>query len=400
MKKIIARSEICFVIISLTFFVGAIARIFPSPAIVFLVRYLIWGITGIAIYSQRRIVLYAIRRNILLCILTIIILLSFFWSLYPVSTIKNLREVLQMTMFALYFATRFSLKEQVKLIASTFALGILLSLFYGIFMPGIAIHQGGHAGAWKGIYDYKNTFGSMMVLSSVAFFSLPVEKPIDKLYKWVGYSMSLVMILLSTSKTSLVISCLLIFILLLYKNFRWKGKISVVYLDIGVLIFSCIATFVLTEWVNIVNGLGRDPTMTGRTVIWDYALLQIEERPLLGFGRGAFWDPQSPYAFAAGRQLSSWFRPPHAHNGFIDLGLDVGLIGLALFVAVFLISYVRSLRMAYSSKKQEDIWPMAFLTFLAMNNITESYLLRGATIYWVLYLTTAMSLSIKHRKET
>jgi O-antigen ligase len=303
-------------------------------------------------------------------------------------------------MFALYFATRFSVKEQVKLIASTLALGILLSVFYGIVFPGVAIHQGVHAGAWKGIYDYKNTFGSMMVLSSVAFFSLPVEKPIDKLYKWVGYSISPVMILLSTSKTSLVISCLLIFILLMYRKFRWQGKISVVYIDIGIMIFSCIGAFVLTEWVDIVNGLGRDPTLTGRTVIWDYVLSQVEERPLLGFGRGAFWDPQSPYAFAAGKQLSSWFRPPHAHNGFIDLWLDVGFIGFSLFLVIFFITYIRSLRMAYASNKPEDIWPLAFLMFLTTNNIMESYLLRGATIYWVLYLTTAISLSITHRKQS
>ncbi|AUT02015.1 O-antigen polymerase [Nostoc sp. CENA543] len=394
MRKFLATSEIYFVILSLTFFTGALGTIFSSAAIITLIRYLILGISGIAIYIERRKVVYAIRRNIVLSVLTIIIICSFLWSLYPVSTLKDLREVFQMTMFALYFSIRFSVKEQVKFITVTFSIGIVLSILYAVAFPSIGIHGSDHPGAWKGIYDYKNTFGSMMVLSSLLFFSLPVEKPIYKLYKLAGYCVSIVMMLLSTSKTSLVLSFLLIFILLLYKKFRWQGKISVVYVDIAILIFGCVGAFVLTQWVDLLDGLGKDPTLTGRTVIWNYVLSQLLERPLLGFGRGAFWDPQSPYAFAAGRELSSWFRPPHAHNGFIDLMLDVGFIGFLLFLFSFVKTYMRSLKMAYASKNQEDIWPLAFLMFLAMNNITESYLLRLANIYWVLFLTIAISLSI------
>ncbi|QLE59526.1 O-antigen ligase family protein [Nostoc sp. TCL26-01] len=399
MKKNLARLEICLVVLSLTFFTGGLGSILPSSAMVSLFRYFIWLISGVGIFIQRKKVLYALKRNTLLCILTLVVSLSFLWSLYPIATIKDMREVGQMTLFALYFSTRFSLREQVKLVAFTLGLGALLSVVYAVIDPETAIHGSDHPGAWRGIYDYKNTFGSMMVLGSLAFFLLPIEKPIYNLYKWVGYGISLVMMLLSTSKTSLVLSFLLVFILLLYRKFRWQGKISVVYLDIAVLIFGCIGAFVLTQWVDILSGLGKDPTLTGRTVIWDYVTSQIWERPLLGFGRGAFYAPESPYAFAAGRQISSWYRPPHSHNGFIDLLLDVGFIGFFLFLASFFMTYFRSLRMAYGSKKPEDFWPLAYLMFLAMNNIMESYLLRLCNIYWVLYLTVAISLSIAPKNK-
>ncbi len=396
MKKFLTIAENFFVILSLTFFTGGLV---VPYSILTLIRYFIWVTVGIVICVQWKKSLFITSRNILLCILTLIILLSFIWSLFPVFTLKNLREVLQMTMFALYFAMRFSFKEQVKLIASTFTIGIILSLYYALAVPSIGIHGADHPGAWKGIYDYKNTFGSMMVLSSLAFFLLPIEKPIHHFYKWAGFGASLVMMVLSTSKSSLVIFLLLICMLWIYRNFQWQGKVSIVYLNIAVLIIACITTVGLTEWVSIVTGLGKDPTLTGRTIIWDVALAKLQESPLLGFGRGAFWAPGSRYAIASGKAVAVGFIPPHAHNGFIDLALDIGLIGLLLFLINFAITYFRALNRAYAAQNPEDTWPLAFLMFLAMNNMTESYLLRLSNIYWVLYLTIALSLSQRRQSD-
>ena len=302
-----------------------------------------------------------------------------------------------MTSFALYFAMRFSLKDQVKLVAWAFAIGALLSIVFALAIPDIGIHRLDHPGAWKGIYDYKNTFGSMMVLSSLAFFLLPIDKPIHRLYQWAGFGLSLILMLLSTSKTSLVLSILLVLILSFYRNFRWRGKVSVIFLDIGILILGCVSLIVFGEWVTILSGLGKDPTLTGRTPMWGVALTQLQERPWLGFGRNAFWAGGSKYALAAGQAVSQNFIPPHAHNGFIDLALDVGLLGFSLFLISFAIAYFWALKQAYAARNSEDIWPLAVLMFLAMNNITESYLLRLANIYWVLYITIALSVNKRKR---
>ncbi len=399
MKKILTIAEHLFVIVSLTFFTGGLAVILPSEGMITLTRYLILFIGGLVIITQWKKSISIANQNKCLSILTIIILFSFLWSIYPVETAKDMREVLQMTVFALYFTMRFSLKEQLQIIAFTFSIGILFSIFFAIAVPSIGVHGEDHPGAWKGIYDYKNTFGSMMVLSTLAFFALPIDKPIDHLYKWLGLGLSLTMMLMSTSKTSLVLSFLLILILILYRNFRWQGKITVVYLDIAILIFGCIGTVVFTQWVSLLTGLGRDYTLTGRTLIWEVSVAMLRNSPLLGFGRGAFWAPGSGYAIEAGRAVTPFgYIPPHGHNGFIDLALDVGYIGLSLFLVSFTIAYFRSLKMAYAAKKIEYMWPLAFLTFLAMNNVMESYLVRLANIYWVLYVTVAISLSQNIRK--
>ncbi|MBD2778378.1 O-antigen ligase family protein [Iningainema tapete] len=397
-NKFIRVFEQALVILSLSFFtgifgIGAIGDLLP-PAVVSLVRYIVWIISTILICVHWKGSLIVVSRNILLCVLTALAWLSFIWSEFPDFTWFNGKEICMMTTFGLYFATRFSLKEQVQLIAITLFIGASLSVIFAIGLPVIGIHGADHPGAWKGVYGYKNVLGSMMVLSSLAFFSLP--KGNFALYKWGGFSLAIFLMLLSTSKTALVLSLLLLLIMNFYKNFRWQGKISVIFVDIGIIIFGCVALLMFSSWVELLTGLGRDPTLTGRTPLWSYAIARLMERPILGYGRGAFWAPGSGYAIEAGNIASPGWIPPHAHNGFIDLALDNGLIGLALFIIIYLTCLARSLQLAYATKEPEQIWPLAYLIFLAMNNMTESFLMRLGNIYWVLLITIVFTLKQKN----
>jgi exopolysaccharide production protein ExoQ len=393
MKEFLEIAERTFVVIALTFFTGGFSasRLIPNP-IIQIIRYLILFGAFILVIMRWKTGLKIAVQDCFFWILTIIILFSFLWSDHEKITLLNNREVLQMSFFGLYFATRYSLKEQIKLIALTFFIGAILSIILALAIPSLGQHGKDHPGAWKGIYDYKNTFGSMMVLSSLAFFLLPVKKS-GELFKWTGFGLSLLCILLSTSKTSLVVFVLLLSTVLFYRNFRWQGKITILILDITILISGCVATVMLSNWVAILTGLGRDPTLTGRTPMWGVMISRLMERPWLGYGRGSFWAPGSQFAREAGRAISASFVPPHGHNGFIDLALDVGLIGLCLFLISFSIAFTRALKRAYATQNPEDIWPLAFLIFLAMNNMTESFLLRLANVYWVLYITAAFSVA-------
>nr|WP_279239895.1 O-antigen ligase family protein [Scytonema sp. UIC 10036] len=235
-----------------------------------------------------------------------------------------------------------------------------------------------------------------MVLSSLAFFSLPKETSI--LYKWFGFGLSICLMLLSTSKTSLILSFLLILMMVFYKNFRWQGKISVIFVDIGILVLGCLALVIFSNWIELITGLGKDPTLTGRTPLWAIAISRLMERPFFGYGRGAYWAPGSNFAVEAGKSISGWI-PPHAHNGFLDIALDLGLVGLSLFLISFLFSFVRALKRAYATKDAEELWPLAFLTFLAMNNMTESFLMRLANLYWVLFITVSLTVNQRRVKQ-
>jgi exopolysaccharide production protein ExoQ len=85
---------------------------------------------------------------------------------------------------------------------------------------------------------------------------------------------------------------------------------------------------------TITEVYGRDMTFTGRTFIWSSSLSAAAERPVTGYGLGGiFWqaDPSE-------RTLQIWrevgFRAAHAHSGPLDLVLQLGLVGLILYLVV------------------------------------------------------------------
>ncbi|BAZ67765.1 O-antigen polymerase [Fischerella sp. NIES-4106] len=394
-EKYLRFGEKVLIISGLSFFSGIFGTqsmgIVLSEGLITFIRFSLWGIFTFLVFLFWQDAIAIINRNKVLFILTALAYFSFLWSDFPDYTFLNSRDILMMTNFGLYFAIRFSLKEQIKLVTYTLLIGMFLSLVFVYVFPGIGRHWVDHPGAWKGVYGHKNYLGSMMVLSSLAFLSLAKDTLL--IYRISGLALSLIFMIFSTSRTSLVISFILILIIMFYKQFRWRGKVSVIYIDIGILILGCVSLLIFTYWVELITGLGRDPTITGRTIIWNVALTRLMERPFLGYGRGAFWAPKSNYAIEASQAIGTGWVPPHGHNGFIDTALDVGLIGLALFLFCYFMTFAKALKLGYASKKPEDIWPLIYLIFLAINNVTESCLLYLPNLYWVLFMTISFTIS-------
>jgi O-antigen ligase len=80
---------------------------------------------------------------------------------------------------------------------------------------------------------------------------------------------------------------------------------------------------------NLVAAVMSDPSYTGRDVIWTFALDHVAERPLFGFGFEAFWG--MPNLVADWTYIEPWgYRASDAHNGFLNLAVTTGLVGLTL----------------------------------------------------------------------
>jgi exopolysaccharide production protein ExoQ len=405
---VISNFEKLYSLIGLLFFSGAFSQLIQGSSMT-LLRYGVWVMAIILLCLRWKNSIKTAFANIYILLLTILILVSFMWSDVFLNTLKDNREIMQMTFFGLYFASRFKIKEQIRIIAAAFFIGGVMSLIAVFADPIIGLHFLDHPGAWKGVFGYKNILGSMMLIGTFTFILLPKYENSDsgisynhksykfdkfyKFYKYCGLLLTVFLIVCSTSKTSLIVSIILLLILFFYSKYRWQGKITVVYLDIAILIVASMATVLIGNWAEILTAIGRDPTLTGRTPMWGAALGKLMERPFFGFGRGAFWSPGSQYAKDVGFALTDGFTPPHGHNGFIDMALDVGLVGLLLFAISFFITYFRALKLAYAAKEPENLWYLAFLIFLVMNNLTESFLLYKTNIYWTLYLAAAWTLA-------
>lgn len=403
MKKLLLFAEKCFAVIGLFclsggVYIGSTEQVRGGliPELVqSAILYAIWTMSVLLLILNVKRVLTLVRRDWLFWIFALLVMFSFAWSDYPMWTLLNNREFARMVCFGLYFATRFDLKQQVRLIAAALALGAIFSTIFAIGFPRVGIDEV-HAPAWKGIYDSKNTFGSIMVIMSIAFFSLPIEHWYDRLIKWGGIGFSTSLILLSTSKTALVVSIVFMVLMNLYQKFQWQGKRSVVLINLGILAASCVAVGLITNWTLLLDLLGRDATFTGRTYIWQVTLEHLWERPWFGYGRSTFWAPESPFPKQISYFLSQNFSAPHAHSGYIDTALDAGLIGLTLVSICFVTAYAAALKRAYGTKQSENLWPLGFLTFLALTNVTESYFLRLSNIYFILFVATLLTVKARN----
>ena len=105
----------------------------------------------------------------------------------------------------------------------------------------------------------------------------------------------------------------------------------------------CVAFYALFLSSGMVESLGRDPTLTGRTVIWD-VVLSVRGNALVGTGFESFW---------LGKRLHRVWELTmpglqEAHNGYLELYLNLGWIGVILLGAVLIVTGYRNVIAAFT----------------------------------------------------
>lgn len=362
---------------------------FAIMRLLFLLTYVIFA--GLLALRWKK-VAHTLLRSPWVLLLFILPPVSLLWSAEPDITFQRSVAIIGSGLLGIYLASRFTLKQQLHLLALTFGIIVILSGLYALVLPKYGIMGGVHAGAWRGIYTHKNTLGKMMVPSAATFFLL--LRSDRRLRHWavLGLASSIALILLSTSKTALINLLVMILVILTTQILRLHYKVMVVILMGIVVSIGSGILWVATNAEDILLSLGKDATLTGRTDIWQFSLSKIQERPLLGYGYQAFWQGWGSEAQDA--WLREGWRVPHAHNGFLDLSLELGLIGLSCFLAIFLLTGIRRLKDIKLHAAPEYVLPIVLLVYLVMANLTESSLMKRNDLLWVLFITTTLSTSL------
>jgi O-antigen ligase len=157
-----------------------------------------------------------------------------------------------------------------------------------------------------------------------------------------------------------------------------------------------LGTWLAGNYDAVLNLLGRDATLTGRTPLWALMWGMIRLRPWFGYGYGGFWlqwNPPSAEIWRASMWTGGWL-PPNAHNGFIDLLADLGIVGLGAFLISFGSNLVRSLRLVRQSVSAADLFPLLFLYLYLLANVTETVLVIHNSLLWMLYVALTIQLGL------
>ncbi len=323
-------------------------------------------------------------------------LASTYWSSAPDITLRRSFAFLGTTAFGVLLAARYDTRTLLLRVAAALGTAAVLSVVFAVALPAYGVDQLVHAGAWQGIYTEKNTLGQMMALSTVVFLIL---RPTLR-RRWIGTAgalLSVALVLLSTSKSALVILLVFGVLAALFRTLRLSYTLAVPIAIGFVLAGGSVAVWLATNVESALLAMGKDPTLTGRTEMWATLIRSVAERPWMGYGYSAFWlGWQGPSAKALAE--IGW-ETPGAHNGYLDLGLQLGVVGIAVFAAGFAFALARSFAAVRETRTPEGFWPGLYLAFMLVYNFTETMLATPNNIFWALYVATVCSALLQRGGE-
>ncbi len=359
----------------------------------------IYLVTLCLILARRRSFSSVVVKDVWIWLLVGLALASILWTVAPDMTPRRSLLLLGTTLFGIYLATRYSMREQLYLLAGTLSIVIFLSIIFAIALPSYGVmsvqESGVHAGAWRGIMTHKNGLGRLMVLSNMVFLLLSISSRQWRWFFLVNYILSIALIVLSTSKTALTVFLTMTIMLPIYRAWRQNSS-RVVPLTIAIILVGAGATTLLLDNLEVIgNVLGKDLTLTGRTDIWAIMWELIEQRPLLGYGFNGFWRGWDSEVSAYIWRTLQW-DCPYGHNGFLDLMAELGVVGLAILIMSLTTAYLRGVRLLLITRSVEGVWPLMCLTFLVLYNLSEGSLLATNSIFWILYVSTIFSTTVEY----
>ncbi|MFK0639267.1 O-antigen ligase [Ochrobactrum sp. AP1BH01-1] len=247
------------------------------------------------------------------------------------------------------------LPQSERQMARLLAIGSLITLafaYFGvIFMPQRAIHQGTEviepmlAGAWRGHYPHKNAAAASLVLMS--FLGLYIRKRGLPKTGLLIVALCVYFVLHTGGKTSTAMLPFIVVMSLVFVRWKWTRALIVIG---GIAAFNIIAVgaAVFDPLRELVQSLGVDASFTNRSDIWKLAFAAISAKPIFGYGLDSFWKtPEMVYAGGGG---ASWAVAAfNAHNSFLDMMINAGIIGLILTLVWIMILPLRYIREAEST---------------------------------------------------
>jgi len=334
-------------------------------------------------------------RNTALVAFVTFALVSVCWSDFPFVAFKRwFRDLGNYVMVLVVLSDPRPLEAARTLLRRLGYLLIPLSIVLVKYYPELGMQYTLWKGTpmFAGVTTSKNMLGVACLVSGVFFFWDTVTRWAERKERRTGRILAvnfafIVMTLWllhladsATSRVCLVTACLVI----VTAQSRWAERHSGF---LKALIPACFCLYLILAFGFDLNGqlasqVGRDATLTDRTLIWS-AVLGMHTNPIVGTGYESFW--------LGPRLREVWGQAGHineAHNGYLEVYLNQGLIGVFLLGGLLISSYrmiCKSLK-PFSSLGSLNL---ALWTIMLFYNMTESAFKSG--LMWLAFLLGAIA---------
>jgi exopolysaccharide production protein ExoQ len=146
-----------------------------------------------------------------------------------------------------------------------------------------------------------------------------------------------------TISIAIVVVIAVLVVVLLLRAARSRGARIAVYSAMALAVVS-VPVLITSFSDQILQLLGKSSDLTGRIGIWNTVIGMAEQRPVFGWGWVSYWIPWiEPFD-----DLVIWAGvvQMHAHNAWLDLWMQLGIVGVVVFGALVLTTLVRTWSMA------------------------------------------------------
>ncbi len=366
-------------------------------------RQLVWGVIGLSAICYF-IVSRLFRRERQYCfggwmvaLLLAYVFASTAWSATAASTLK--RSLVLMFLITVCSITagaqdadwrkdKFS-----KLLAYPLALLSIMALLLTLLAPSRTFTELG----WRGVSGQKNEAGQMMAMIVLLLCYGRCHDKLRPRMRVTFLTVAFGFLLLSKSTTALLglifgigIAEIATLRLTMRRLSSWTPMILAALLIAGATIFFAYQLEYLPSlselYSRVLLVFGKSETFTGRTAIWQLVLGESRfHNNWIGGGFGGFWVGRNSISgyLVVGDNL----YPGQAHNGYVDIYNDLGIIGLCILALLIVTALIRAARLILM-RHVEAKMHLAIIVYCIFLNLGESTFLRNTVFMNIIFLAS------------
>lgn len=255
---------------------------------------------------------------------------SIYWSPEKNISIRRIIAFITAILCCFCLVLSFTPKSLLRYIAYAGVTAALLGLLIALINPGMAFGgEGERAYTFRGIFFDKNGGARFYAYSLIILYALGFKLHL----KWLLPSGVLgLCILMANSVSAVILTIIGISLVILFNRLHSNSaNLNLRRVFLALIIIGMSAVIINFAYNFILELFGRDPNLTNRALIWALLDEYIQEKPVLGFGFGAFWASSAVEGF-----VERWGFIGNAHSGYYETILNGGLVGLSLlFILLF-----------------------------------------------------------------
>lgn len=172
-----------------------------------------------------------------------------------------------------------------------------------------------------------------------------------------------------------------------------RSRPAIVHVLCLLVLFTGGLTLIFGGGANVARALGRDPNLSGRTDIWA-ALIKAAPNAIVGSGFENFWISPSVLKFQHTLEAEGWWQPEglnESHNGYLEVYLNLGLVGVGLVLWILISSYRRAVA-AFRRNPSLGGLMLAYIITAVFYNFTEAGF-RMVSLMWTFLILAMISVS-------